>query len=54
MKTIYVRMKISTGDVGAFVVDLVKAMEMAKVPAGEKGELLGLLGSMKEDIIEAP
>jgi len=54
MKTIHVRMKISTGDVGAFVEELVKAMEMAKVPAQERGELLGLLGSMKEDIIEAP
>jgi hypothetical protein len=32
----------------------VKAMEMAKVPAQEKGELLGFLGSMKKDIIEAP
>ena len=54
MKTTHAGMRVSTGDVGAFVEDLVKAMEMAKVPAQEKGELLGFLGSMKKDIIEAP
>lgn len=54
MKTAHAGMRISTGDVGAFVEDLVKAMDMAKVPAQEKGELLGLLGAMKKDIIEAP
>ena len=54
MKTTHVGMRISTGDVGAFVEDLVKAMEMAKVPAQEKEELPGLVGSMKKDIIEAP
>ena len=54
MKTTHVGMRISTGDVGAFVENLVKAMDMAKVPAQEKGEILGLLGPMKKDIIEAP
>ena len=54
MKTAHVGMRISTGDVGAFVEGLVKAMDMAKVPAQEKGELLRLLGAMKKDIIEAP
>ena len=54
MKTTHVGMRISTGDVGAFVEDLVQGMEMAKVPAQEKGELLDLLRSMKKDIIEAP
>jgi hemoglobin len=54
MKTTHVGMRISTGDVDAFVEDLVKAMDMAKVPMQEKGEILGLLGSMKKDIIEAP
>ncbi|MDP1947628.1 MAG: group 1 truncated hemoglobin [Nitrospirota bacterium] len=53
MKTAHAGMRISTGDAGAFVEDLVKAMELAKVPAQEKGELLDLLGSMKKDIIEA-
>jgi hypothetical protein len=34
--------------------DLVKALDMFKVPAQEKGELLGLLGLMKKDNVEAP
>ncbi|MDP1767899.1 MAG: group 1 truncated hemoglobin [Nitrospirota bacterium] len=54
MKTTHVGMRISTGDVSAFVEDLVKAMDIAKVPMQEKGEILGLLGSMKKDIIEVP
>ena len=54
MKTTHVGMRISTGEVGAFVEDLVKAMDMAKVPAQEKEELLGLLGAMRKDIIEVP
>ena len=53
MKAAHVGMRVSTGDVRAFEEDLVKAMDMAKVPAQEKGELLGLLGAMKQDIIEA-
>ena len=53
MKTAHAGMRVSTRDVRAFEEDLVKAMDMAKVPAQEKGELLELLGSMKKDIIEA-
>jgi hemoglobin len=54
MKTTHAGMKISDGDIGALVEDLVKALDMFKVPAQEKGELLGLLGPMKEGIVEAP
>lgn len=54
MNTTHAGMKISNGDFGAFVEDLVKALDMFKVPAQEKGELLGLLGQMKKDIVEAP
>ena len=54
MKTTHAGMKISNGDFGAFVEDLVKALDMFKVPAQEKGELLGLLGPMKKDIVDAP
>jgi hemoglobin len=36
------------------VEDLVKALDTFKVPAQEKEELLGLLGPMKKDIVEAP
>ncbi|MEQ1790797.1 MAG: group 1 truncated hemoglobin [Nitrospiraceae bacterium] len=54
MKTAHAGMRVSTEDVRAFEEDLVKAMDMAKVPAQEKRELLGLLGAMKKDIIEVP
>ena len=40
----------SLGDLGALVEDLVKALDMFKVPVQEKGELLGLLGPMKKGI----
>jgi len=52
MKTTHVGMKIANGDFGALVEDLVKAMDTFKVPVKEKGELLGLLGAMKKDIVE--
>jgi hemoglobin len=54
MKTTHAGMKISDGDFGALVKDLVKALDMFKVPAQDKGEPLGLLGPMKEGIVEAP
>ena len=54
MKTAHTGMKISNGDFRALLEDLVKALDMFKVPAQEKGELLGLLGPMKKDIVEAP
>ncbi|TKS62375.1 MAG: hemin transporter [Nitrospira sp.] len=54
MKTTHAGMKISNEDFGALVEDLVKALDMFKVPAQEKGELLSLLGPMKKDIVEAP
>jgi len=54
MKTTHAGMKISDGDFGALVKDLVKALDIFKVPAQAKGELLGLLGPMKEGIVEAP
>lgn len=54
MKTAHAGMKISNEDFGAFVEDLMKALDMFKVPVQEKGELLSLLGPMKKDIVEAP
>lgn len=54
MKTTHVGMKISNADFGALVEDLIKALDTFKVPAREKGELLGLLGPMKKDIVEVP
>ena len=46
--------EVSWGPWGFLVEDLVKALDMFKVPAQEKGELLGLLGPMKKGIVETP
>ncbi len=54
MKTTHTGMRISTADFNALVEDLVKALDHFKVPEKEKSELLGLLGPMKSDIVEAP
>lgn len=54
MKRTHVGMQISTADFGALVQDLVAALDKFNVPAGEKSELLGLLGPMKKDIVEVP
>jgi len=52
MKTIHAGMKITNGDFEALVEDLVAALDKVKVPAHEKGKLLGLLSPMKQDIVE--
>ena len=44
----------SSADFGALVQDLVAALDKFNVPAGEKSELLGILGPMKKDIVEVP
>ena len=54
MKTTHAGMKISNGDIGALVEDLVKALDTFKVPTHEKEELLGLFGPMRKDIVEVP
>ena len=54
MKTIHAGKKISNRDFEALVEDLVKALDMFKGPAQEKGEFLSFLGPMKRDIVEAP
>ena len=54
MRTTHTGMKISNRDFGALVEDLVKALDTFKVPEKEKGELLGILGPMKKDIVEVP
>src|SRR5262249_19303102 len=52
MKTAHSGMGISGADFDAVVEDLVGALDKFKVGAKEKGELLGLLGPMKPDIVE--
>ena len=53
MKTAHKGMKVSEADFTAMVEDLVKALDKFKVPKKEKDELLGALGGMKGDIVEA-
>ena len=54
MKRTHAGMQISTADFGALVQDLVAALDVFNVPAGETNELLGLLGPMQNDIVEVP
>jgi len=51
MRDAHTGMKITDGEFGALVEDLVKSLDKFKVPAKEKNELLGALGSMKGDIV---
>ena len=53
MKTTHKGMKVTDAAFGALVEDLVAALDTFNVPAKEKGELLGILGPMKSDIVEA-
>jgi len=53
MKTTHKGMKVTEAAFGALVEDLVAALDTFNVPAKEKGELLGILGPMKSDIVEA-
>jgi hemoglobin len=47
-------MGISSAEFGALVEDLVATLNKFKVPQAEQNELLGMLGPMKSDIVEAP
>ncbi len=51
MKATHKGMNITDAEWNATVEDLVKALDKNKVPAKEKGELLGALGPMKKDIV---
>ncbi len=44
-------MNIRDDEFGALVEDLVKSLDKFKVPAREKGDLLGILGPMKNAIV---
>ena len=45
-------MKVTEGEFGALVEDLVKALDKFNVPEKEKGELLAILGPLKSQIVE--
>ena len=51
MKTAHADMGVTDAHFGALVEDLVKTLDKFKVPQREKGELLGVLGPMKTDIV---
>jgi hemoglobin len=51
MKTAHAGMKITDAEFNALVEDLIKTLDKFKVPEQEKGELLGILGPMKGDIV---
>ena len=53
MKSAHTGMGVKDADFAALVDDLVKALDEFKVPKKEKDELLGALGGMKGDIVEA-
>jgi hemoglobin len=51
MKTAHTGMGIADDDFNALVEDLVATLDKFKVPEKEKGELLGVLGPMRKDIV---
>src|SRR3984893_15043069 len=51
MKTAHAGMAITDAQFNALVEDLVKSLDKFNVPAREKSELLGILGSMKPSIV---
>ncbi|HJR09277.1 MAG TPA: group 1 truncated hemoglobin [Pyrinomonadaceae bacterium] len=54
MKASHKNMKVTEGEFGALVEDLVGALDKFNVPAAEKNELLGILGPLKSAIVEVP
>jgi hemoglobin len=52
MKTAHKNMKVTEGEFGALVEDLVASLDHFNVPEKEKGELLAILGPLKAQIVE--
>jgi hemoglobin len=52
MKTTHKNMKVTEGEFNALVEDLVASLDQFKVPEKEKSELLGILGPLKDQIVE--
>lgn len=51
-RQIHKNMKVTEGEFNAFVEDLVATLDKFNVQATEKNELLGILGSLKPQIVE--
>lgn len=54
MKTAHTHMGVTEGEFTALVEDLSATLDKFKVPAAEKGELLGALAPLKPAIVEVP
>lgn len=52
MKSSHKNMKVTEGEFGALVEDLVGALDKFNVPAKEKNDLLAVLGPLKDQIVE--
>jgi hemoglobin len=52
MRTTHDGMAVTAGEFDALVGDLVATLDGFSVPEAEKGELLGVLGPMRADIVE--
>lgn len=53
MKTCHKGMKISKADWTAFIGHVNATLDAFKVPAAERGEIVGFVQSLKRDIVEA-
>lgn len=51
MKSAHTGMKLSDAEFAALAEDTVKALDKFKVPVGEKNEVIGLLASLKGDVV---
>lgn len=51
MQRAHAGMKLSEAEFSALAEDTVAVLDKFKVPASEKGEVMGLLGSLKGDVI---
>ena len=51
MKATHTGMGVTEAHFNALVEDLVKTLDKISVPAREKNELLGVFGSMKNDVV---
>jgi hemoglobin len=54
MKTAHKGMKVTTAAFNSLVEDLVSALDTFNVPKKEKDELIGILATLKGDIVEVP
>jgi hemoglobin len=52
MKSAHKNMKVTEGEFGALVEDLVGALDKFNVPEKEKNDLLAILGPLKDQIVE--